>query len=251
MRRSDRLFDIIQRLRTARVPLTAASLAESLEVTVRTIYRDIAVLQARRVPIEGAAGVGYVLRRGYDLPPLAFSTEEREAITVGLRLLRRTGDVGLQKSAESVLSKLEVASPCGTAQESAFFVSGFGAVPSAAVDLSKVRDAIRDHRKLCIEYRTNAADRMRRIIRPLAIAYYVKNTVIGAVREARRLSAFPDRSNRYADGSGISLRRSRWRACRGMVKTAQISRSHVDIIAYGRRRACSPSVTGPCRTSSR
>ena len=186
MRRSDRLFDIIQRLRTARVPLTAASLAESLEVTVRTIYRDMAVLQARRVPIEGAAGVGYVLRRGYDLPPLAFSTEEREAIHIGLRLLRRTGDVGLQKSAESVLSKLEVASPCiGTAQESAFFVSGFGAVPSAAVDLSKVRDAIRDHRKLCIEYRTNAADRMRRIIRPLAIAYYVKNTVIGAWCEKR------------------------------------------------------------------
>jgi len=66
MRRADRLFDIIQRLRTARRPLTAAAIAEQLEVTVRTVYRDIAALQARRVPIEGAAGIGYVLRRGFD-----------------------------------------------------------------------------------------------------------------------------------------------------------------------------------------
>jgi len=75
MRRSDRLFDIIQRLRTARRPLTAAALAEDLEVTVRTVYRDIATLQARRVPIEGAAGIGYMMRRGFDLPPLMFTVE--------------------------------------------------------------------------------------------------------------------------------------------------------------------------------
>jgi predicted DNA-binding transcriptional regulator YafY len=69
MRRADRLFDIIQTLRAAAHPLTAAALAEKLEVTVRTIYRDIAALQASRVPIEGAPGIGYVLRRGFDLPP--------------------------------------------------------------------------------------------------------------------------------------------------------------------------------------
>ena len=88
MRRSDRLFDIIQRLRTARGPMTAATLAEELEVTVRTVYRDVATLQARRVPIEGAAGIGYVLRRGYDLPPLMFSTEEIAAV-IGPRAVRR------------------------------------------------------------------------------------------------------------------------------------------------------------------
>ena len=80
MRRSDRLFDIIQRLRTAPGPVTAAMLAADLEVTARTVYRDIATLQARRVPIEGAAGVGYVLRRGFDLPPLMFTIDEVEAI---------------------------------------------------------------------------------------------------------------------------------------------------------------------------
>ena len=97
MRRSDRLFDIIQRLRTARGPTTAAALADDLEVTVRTVYRDVATLQARRVPIEGAPGVGYVLRRGFDLPPLMFSAEEIAAIAVGARLVARTGDPGLQE----------------------------------------------------------------------------------------------------------------------------------------------------------
>ena len=75
MRRADRLFDIIQHLRSATGPVTAAAIAAALEVTPRTIYRDIAALQARRVPIEGAPGVGYLLRRGYDLPPLAFTAD--------------------------------------------------------------------------------------------------------------------------------------------------------------------------------
>ena len=83
MRRADRLFDVIQVLRTAKKPVTAATLAEELEVTVRTIYRDVATLQARRVPIEGAPGLGYVLRKGFDLPPLMFTIDEIEAIAVG------------------------------------------------------------------------------------------------------------------------------------------------------------------------
>src|SRR5580700_7433919 len=109
--RADRLFDVIQVLRSARKPVTAAQLAEKLEVTVRTVYRDVAALQARRVPIEGAPGIGYVLRRGFDLPPLMFTLEEVEAIVVAARLLRRTGDLGLQQAAESVLSKITVILP--------------------------------------------------------------------------------------------------------------------------------------------
>ncbi len=105
LRRADRLFDIIRILRTATRPVTAAAIAEELEVTVRTVYRDVATLQARRIPIEGAAGVGYVLRRGYELPPLMFTEDEAEAIAVGGQLLARTGDPGLQKAASSVLSK--------------------------------------------------------------------------------------------------------------------------------------------------
>src|SRR6266853_4617150 len=98
MRRADRLFDIIQNLRTAAHPVTAAALAEKLEVTVRTIYRDIAALQGSRVPIEGAPGIGYVLRKGFDLPPLMFTIDEVEAIAVGARLVHRLRDPKLQQA---------------------------------------------------------------------------------------------------------------------------------------------------------
>ena len=114
MRRADRLFDIIQTLRTAKGPVTAAALADSLEVTVRTIYRDIAALQGSRVPIEGAPGLGYVLRRGFDLPPLMFTSEEADAVAVGVRLLRRLRDPKLQAAAERVLAKLAAVVPAPT-----------------------------------------------------------------------------------------------------------------------------------------
>jgi predicted DNA-binding transcriptional regulator YafY len=91
--------------------VTAAAIADELEVTVRTVYRDVSTLQARRIPIEGAAGVGYVLRRGYELPPLMFTEDEADAIAVGVRLLARTGDPGLQKAAKSVLSKVTLVVP--------------------------------------------------------------------------------------------------------------------------------------------
>ncbi|HET6198578.1 MAG TPA: HTH domain-containing protein, partial [Acetobacteraceae bacterium] len=106
MPRSDRLFDIIQALRGARKPMTAATLAEELEVTPRTVYRDIATLQARRVPIEGAAGIGYVLRKGFDLPPLMFTIDEVEAIAVGARMVQRLKDPALQAAADAVLAKV-------------------------------------------------------------------------------------------------------------------------------------------------
>ena len=189
MRRADRLFDIIQRLRTARGPMTAAALAEELEVTVRTVYRDVATLQARRVPIEGAAGIGYMLRRGFDLPPLMFTIEEIEAIAVGARLVSRTGDLGLQDAADSVLSKVTVVLPERLREQlaaSPFFVSASGAPVAERVDLAEVRQAIRDERKLWIAYADEKGDRSERVIWPIAVAYYVQATLVGAWCELRR-----------------------------------------------------------------
>jgi predicted DNA-binding transcriptional regulator YafY len=189
MRRSDRLFDIIQRLRAARRPLTAAALAEELEVTVRTVYRDIATLQARRVPIEGAAGIGYMMRRGFDLPPLMFTVEEIEAIAVGARLVARTGDLGLHSAAESVLSKVTVVLPDGLRTQLAsapIFVSEAGAPVPERVDLSAVRQAIRDEHKLRISYVDEAGARSERTIWPIAVAYYVQATLLGAWCELRQ-----------------------------------------------------------------
>jgi predicted DNA-binding transcriptional regulator YafY len=189
MRRSDRLFDIIQRLRTARGPMTAATLAEELEVTVRTVYRDVATLQARRVPIEGAAGIGYVLRRGYDLPPLMFSTEEIAAVVVGARLVSRTGDPQLQEAAATVLSKVTSVLPESLREELAaapFFVSGSGAPVPERADLAEVRQAIREERKLHIVYVDEKGTRTHRTIWPIAVAYYVEATLVGAWCELRR-----------------------------------------------------------------
>ncbi len=187
MRRADRLFDIIQMLRTAKAPLTAAAIGAELEVTTRTVYRDVATLQARRVPIEGAPGLGYVLRRGFDLPPLMFTTEEIEAITVGVRLLRRTGDVGLQDAAESVLSKIAVVLPeaLRTSLGAPLFVSDRGAPRPEVADLSVIRAAIREERKLRIAYNDEQGRSTERIIWPIAIAYYVEATLVSAWCELR------------------------------------------------------------------
>ncbi len=188
MRRSDRLFEIIQILRSTKVALTAAALAERLEVTPRTIYRDIAALQARRVPIEGAAGIGYVLRRGFDLPPLMFTTVEIEAIVVGARLVGRLRDPGLQEAAESVLGKIGVVLPDALRAQLAaapLFVSEGGALAAVGADPAALRAAIRDSRKIHIGYVDEHGRRTRRTIRPIAMAYYVTVTIVAAWCELR------------------------------------------------------------------
>ena len=188
MRRSDRLFDIIQRLRTASRSTTAAALAEELEVTPRTVYRDIAALQARRVPIEGAAGVGYLLRKGFDLPPLMFSIDEVEAIAVGARMVRRLRDPKLQEAAESVLAKVTTVLPevlRASLVSSPIFVSEGDAVAAEGVDMAELRAAIRDSRKFHIAYADEKGGRTNRTIWPIAMAYYVDVTLIGAWCELR------------------------------------------------------------------
>jgi predicted DNA-binding transcriptional regulator YafY len=188
MRPADRLFDIIQTLRTASHPVTAAALADKLEVTVRTIYRDIAALQGSRVPIEGAPGLGYVLRRGYDLPPLMFTTEETDAIAVGVRLLRRLRDPKLEAAARSVLAKLStVVPPALQSQlvEAPLYVSEGSAPAVTGIDLSQLRGAIHETRKLAISYVDEEGRRTQRTIRPIAMAYYVDVTLVGAWCELR------------------------------------------------------------------
>lgn len=188
MRRADRLFDIIQRLRAAERPMTAAALAGQLEVTPRTIYRDVATLQARRVPIEGAAGIGYVLRRGFDLPPLMFTADEIDAIAVGARLVGRIRDPELQRAAESVLAKVTSVLPDalrpGMAAAPIYVSEGSAAVPRG-IDPAEVRQAIRETRKLRIAYVDEQGRRTRRTIWPIAMAYYVDATLIGAWCELR------------------------------------------------------------------
>jgi hypothetical protein len=120
-----------------------------LEVTVRTVYRDIPTLQARRIPVEGAAGIGYVLRRGFELPLLMLTEDEAGAIAVGVRLLARTGDPGLQKAAESVLSKITLVVPEPLREylrAASVYVSKSG--PGSSTARPPDRDPPRDPRQL-------------------------------------------------------------------------------------------------------
>ena len=171
MSRSTRLFEIIQLLRAASDPSTADELALKLEVSPRTIYRDIVSLQAMQTPIDGEAGIGYMMRRGYDLPPLNFDQEEIEALRVGLLLLSRTGDSMLQKAAARIFEKVDVLhGPADWLQ-----VTTWGAPNDDAergcISISMLREAIRDEHKIEITYRDENDIETQRIVRPIALSY--------------------------------------------------------------------------------
>lgn len=213
--RAGRLFEIIQMLRAAKAPLTAQAMAEALEVTRRTVYRDIASLQARRVPIEGAAGVGYVMRRGYDLPPVNFDEEEAEAVSLGLAMIGRTGDPGLQRAARRAAAKLSAA----TLLSETLYSSSWGPQMPEAVDLGALRGAIRAERKLALRYRDEAGAVTQRTVRPVGIVYYAETIVLAAWCELRgdfrhfrpdRFEAVRVLEERFV-GEGEALRRD-WAA---------------------------------------
>lgn len=187
MRRSSRRFETIQILRRAPAPLPAHGIAAALEVSTRTVYRDIATLQAMRLPIEGEAGVGYVLRPGYDLPPLMFTAEEVEAIAVGLALLDRTRDAGLQRAAERVRRKVADVLPreAGTIEGVPLRASAWSDIPPAAVDGGLLRRAIREECKLRFDYRAPSAEVTTRTVLPLTLTYWIDGIVLGAWCELR------------------------------------------------------------------
>ena len=219
MRKASRLFEIIQILRLAPRPVTAASLAERLEVASRSIYRDIVALQAMRVPIEGGRGVGYILRPGFNLPPLMFSIEETEALVLALGLLERTGDAELKSAAKQAARKIVAALPAALRQpfESATLYAWGRAAPAPpGIDLALVRSAIRDERKLAIRYVDEQGRVTQRVIRPLALIYYSEVANIVAWCELRQAHR-NFRSDRVQDsaltgedfrGDGERLRRA-------------------------------------------
>jgi predicted DNA-binding transcriptional regulator YafY len=218
MRKASRLFEIIQIFRLAKRPTTAAEIAQSLEVAPRSIYRDIAALQAMRIPIEGGRGIGYILRPGFDLPPLMFSIEETEAIVLALALLERTGDGELKRAAKRVNQKIAAAMPAPLRQAlgaKALHAWGTVAASPEGIDLALVRRAIREERKLRIDYRDEIGQATQRTIRPLALIYYSQTANIVAWCELRQaLRNFrTDRvmggaaSDEHFRGEGDNLRR--------------------------------------------
>jgi predicted DNA-binding transcriptional regulator YafY len=182
MSKSTRLFEIIQILRAATAPVLAQDMADTLEVSVRTIYRDIASLQAMQTPIYGEAGIGYVMRKGYDLPPLSLDVEEAEAIAIGLSLIARIGDPDLWRAAGRASRKLAEVAP-GTRN---LIASSSGIEATDAVNLRKLRSAIRDERKIALAYRDVEGRDTDRVIWPIVLIYYVDAVMVAGWCELRQ-----------------------------------------------------------------
>ncbi len=185
MRKPSRLFEIIQILRGAPAPMTADALAERLEVSVRTVYRDIAALQAMRTPIEGEAGIGYIMRPGYDLPPLNFDEEELEALRVGMSMLARSGDSALQRAAGRIRDKVSALREPAEWLQVAPWGAPVDDPSNGCVSLSTLRKAVRDERKLRLIYRRECGLETNRIVRPVALIYHVECNILAAWCELR------------------------------------------------------------------
>ncbi|WP_299879265.1 YafY family protein [uncultured Cocleimonas sp.] len=188
MRRADRLFQIVQFLRTRRVT-TAAWLAERLEVSERTIYRDIKDLMLSGVKIEGEAGIGYVVRRGFDLPPLMFSKEEISALTLGARLVDSWADPELATAAQSVLSKIETVLPAdlkSSLDETKMFSPYMRIHPKVASMMTQVRKAADNRFKLSMQYTRADGTASERTIWPLGLFFWGSIWTIGAWCELRQ-----------------------------------------------------------------
>ena len=174
MRRADRLFDIVQLMRRNRL-VRARDLAAELEVSERTIYRDIAALIASGVPIDGEAGVGYVLRGGFDLPPLMFNEEEIEALVLGAQIVQGWADAGLGQAATRALDKIGTVLP----EHLRGYMTGTTVnaprehwAEPVEVDLREVRHAIRERRKLAFTYVSKAGETTTRTVRPLLLSFF-------------------------------------------------------------------------------
>lgn len=174
MRRADRLFKIIQTLRHRRV-VTAAYLAEELEVSERTIYRDMRDLSLSGVPIQGEAGVGYALPAGFDLPPLMFTEEELEALVLGARMVESWGDPKLAAAARQALNKVEVVLPERLRLEGTqppLFAPARHLASETAEKLELLRGAIKTQHKLIITYNSVADERTERTVLPLCLFFW-------------------------------------------------------------------------------
>jgi predicted DNA-binding transcriptional regulator YafY len=188
LRRADRLFEIIQILRR-KPTVRAQDIAEALEISERTVYRDIRDLMASGVPIEGEAGVGYVLRAGFDLPPLMFKEQEIEALVLGARIVESWADNELSEAAADVIAKVEAVIPDrlrGYMANTALLAPPMHFMEPITFDLADLRRAVRSQRKVHFRYTDVVGQGSERTVRPLSLAYFGPVWVLAAWCELRR-----------------------------------------------------------------
>lgn len=187
MRRAERLFRIVQHLRRRRLT-TAAQLAHRLEVSERTIYRDIADLVGSGVPIEGEAGVGYVLGEDLDLPPVVFDASEIQALVLGMRMVEAWGDGELRQGARSVLDKVEAVLPPAKRpwiESTALYALSFSMDAATRARLGELRGAIDARRVLELDYADAEGRATTREVCPLGLWFWGRTWTLGAWCELR------------------------------------------------------------------
>jgi len=218
MRRADRLFQIVQILQRSKSVTTAHEMATELEVSERTIYRDIQDLMSNRVPIEGERGIGYMLREGYDLPPLMFTDEEIDAIMLGMRLVETRSDPDLSRAAKDVLAKIEAVTPSekrSLLQSIRHIVPQFSTPPDIHIDMRKLRTAIRGFHKIEIRYQDTVGKETNRTIWPMLTVFFDPVQLLVGWCELRqgfrnfridRISSFSTLENRFPSSKKIELK---------------------------------------------
>ena len=187
MRRADRLFQIVLLLDRGRA-VTARELAEALQVSERTIYRDVADLGRSGVPISGEAGVGYLMRPGYRLPPLMFDAEELAALALGSRMVRSWADPALGRAAERALVRIESVLPQALRQDparDALLVPGFHVPEAMRAPMAALRASIAAHRKVRLAYTRADGLASQRVIHPLGLVFWGETWTLGAWCELR------------------------------------------------------------------
>ena len=222
MRRTDRLFKIIQILRRTRKPVTAQQLADELETSTRTIYRDIEELLTQHVPIRGEAGVGYLLQAGYDMPPLMLTPDEIEAAVLGAQWVAARGDAGLARGARDLVAKINAVVPAHLRPlvlDSSVMAPDFSECQEDTLDMTRVREWIRQQGKLQIQYRDEAGRDSKRILWPIGVAYFETVRLIIAWCELRvafrhfrtdRIQSVQFLEEKFSTPSEV-LRRNWWR----------------------------------------
>ena len=221
MSRAQRLLDLLQVLRRHRRPVTGAALAEEVGVSLRTLYRDIAALQAQGADIRGEAGLGYVLKPGFTLPPLMFTSEEIEALALGSQWVAARADRRLAGAARNALAKIAAVTPPELADvlDSSTLIVASRGDAAAEAHLPILRDAIRQERKVSIAYVDAVGGHSERVIWPFALAFFDQARVVVAWCEKRvafrhfrtdRIAALTTLDGRYPRRRAALLKE--WRA---------------------------------------
>ncbi|MBZ5712765.1 helix-turn-helix transcriptional regulator [Nannocystis pusilla] len=230
MSRATRLLDLLQLLRRHRAPVSGPALAEALGVSIRTLYRDIATLQAQGADIQGEPGLGYVLRPGFTLPPLMFSVDELEALVLGSRWVAVRGDARLGAAAADAVAKIRAVLPDAlreTVDAATLTVPMLRDEP-VAVDVAVIRGAARREHKLVITYRDLDGADTTRTIWPLLIGFFDRVQVLAAWCELRqdyrgfrvdRIRSVEARDERFPRRRAVLVKE--WRARQGLHATAR------------------------------